>query len=50
VQIAFPFGDFVALEVGSLSATDSVVVEGNERLMPMSPVAAMTAITAEAAK
>ncbi len=43
VRVAFPFGDFVALEHGSLKADEVVVTEGNERLMPMSPVAPVSA-------
>lgn len=39
VRIAFPMGDRVALEPGSLEAGAQVVTEGNERLMPMTPVA-----------
>ena len=39
VRIAFPLGDRVALEPGSLEAGAQVVTEGNERLMPMTPVA-----------
>jgi len=43
VRVAFPAGDFVALEPAAAEAAGlrvggSVVVEGNERLMPMSPV------------
>lgn len=43
VRIAFPIGDDVALEPGAVAAGDQVVVEGNERLMPMSPVAPVAA-------
>ena len=39
VRIAFPIGDRVALEPGSVEAGAQVVTEGNERLMPMTPVA-----------
>ncbi len=39
VRIAFPIGDRVALEPGALEAGVQVVTEGNERLMPMTPVA-----------
>lgn len=43
VRVAFPFGDGVALEAGPLAAGATVVVEGNERLMPMAPVSATPA-------
>jgi len=39
VEMAFPLGDRWAIERGGVRAGDEVVVEGNERLMPMSPVA-----------
>jgi len=39
VRVAFPFGDGVALEPGPLAPGATVVVEGNERLMPMASVA-----------
>lgn len=45
VRIAFPAGPNVALEPGALAAGAKVVVEGNERLMPMSPVAPIAAGT-----
>ncbi len=43
VRVAFPTGDFVAIDhaaaiVAGLRPGAAVVVEGNERLMPMSPV------------
>jgi len=38
VRVAFPMGDRVALEPGSLEAGAQVVTEGNERLMPGTPV------------
>ena len=41
VRVAFPVGDNVALEACALESTDQVVVEGNERLMPMSAVVAI---------
>lgn len=34
VRIAFPYGEWAALEPGSVRAGDELVVEGNERLMP----------------
>jgi len=43
VRIAFPAGADVALEPGSLEEGAQVVVEGNERLRPMSPVAPIAA-------
>jgi RND family efflux transporter MFP subunit len=43
VRVAFPLGDGVALESGGLAAGATVVVEGNERLMPMAAVAATPA-------
>jgi RND family efflux transporter MFP subunit len=43
VRVAFPIGDEVALEPGAVAAGDQVVVEGNERLMPMTPVAPIPA-------
>jgi hypothetical protein len=53
VRIAFPVGDSVALEGASaLVAGAQVVVEGNERLMPMAkvvPVAPSAPISAPAA-
>jgi multidrug efflux pump subunit AcrA (membrane-fusion protein) len=45
VRIAFPAGDSVALEPGSIERGTPVVTEGNERLMPMTPVAAIPAGT-----
>lgn len=39
VRIAFPLGDSVVVEPGAVRAGESVVTEGNERLMPMTPVA-----------
>lgn len=39
VDLAFPLGDSWAIRPGGLRAGDEVVVEGNERLMPMAPVA-----------
>lgn len=39
VDLAFPLGDRWAIRPGALRAGDQVVVEGNERLMPMAPVA-----------
>jgi RND family efflux transporter MFP subunit len=53
VRVAFPVGDSVALEPGSVAAGATVVVEGNERLMPGSPVAPIASpasASAEAAK
>ena len=41
VRIAFPAGADVALEPGALEDGAKVVVEGNERLRPMTPVAAI---------
>lgn len=41
VAPAFPVGDRVAIEASSLAVGALVVIEGNERLMPMSPVAPM---------
>ncbi len=38
VRVAFPVGDLVALEPAALPAGAQVVVEGNERLIPMSAV------------
>jgi membrane fusion protein (multidrug efflux system) len=43
VRVAFPVGDEVALEPGAVAAGDLVVIEGNERLMPMTPVAPIPA-------
>jgi RND family efflux transporter MFP subunit len=43
VRVAFPVGDEVALEPGAVVAGDQVVIEGNERLMPMAPVAPIPA-------
>jgi len=40
VRIAFPFGDRVALEDGTVAAGMAIVVEGNERLMPNAAVTA----------
>jgi RND family efflux transporter MFP subunit len=45
VRIAFPAGDSVALEPGSIERGTQVVTEGNERLMPMTPVAPIQAGT-----
>ncbi|MCX5650852.1 MAG: efflux RND transporter periplasmic adaptor subunit [Planctomycetota bacterium] len=45
VRIAFPAGDSVALEPGSIERGTQVVTEGNERLMPMTPVAPIPAGT-----
>jgi RND family efflux transporter MFP subunit len=45
VRIVFPSGADVAIEPGALAAGAKVVVEGNERLMPMSPVAPLAAGT-----
>lgn len=39
VVVAFPIGDRVAVDGAGIAAGALVVVEGNERLMPMSPVA-----------
>lgn len=39
VDLAFPLGDRWAIRRGGLAPGDEVVVEGNERLMPMAPVA-----------
>lgn len=39
VDLAFPLGDRWAIGPGALAPGDEVVVEGNERLMPMAPVA-----------
>jgi multidrug efflux pump subunit AcrA (membrane-fusion protein) len=39
VRVAFPVGDQVAVEAEQLTAGAQVVIEGNERLMPMAPVA-----------
>lgn len=39
VDLAFPLGDRWAIRPGALAPGDEVVVEGNERLMPMAPVA-----------
>lgn len=39
VRVAFPVGELVAIEPGALNDGALVVVEGNERLIPMSPVA-----------
>jgi RND family efflux transporter MFP subunit len=50
VRVAFPMGDMVALEAGAVAAGAQVVVEGNERLMPMSPVAPVSGDAAGAAK
>ena len=48
VRVAFPIGDSVALEgAGMLAAGALVVVEGNERLIPMSPVAPIAPATGE---
>jgi len=49
VRIAFPAGADVALEPGSLEEGAQVVVEGNERLRPMSPVAPIATPAAPAA-
>ncbi len=49
VRIAFPAGADVALEPGSLEEGAQVVVEGNERLRPMSPVAPLAAAAAPSA-
>ena len=38
VRVAFPVGDLVALEPAALPVGAQVVVEGNERLIPMSAV------------
>ena len=48
VRVSFPIGDVVAIEpttaeAAGLRAGVSVVVEGNERLMPMSPVVPVAA-------
>jgi RND family efflux transporter MFP subunit len=45
VRIAFPAGESVALEPGSIERGTPVVTEGNERLMPMTPVAPIPAGT-----
>lgn len=39
VRVAFPVGDRVALEGAPVPAGAQVVIEGNERLMPMAPIA-----------
>ena len=39
VRVAFPMGDRVALEGAPVPAGAQVVIEGNERLMPMAPIA-----------
>lgn len=49
VDLAFPLGDRWAIHAGGLAAGDEVVVEGNERLMPMSPVMPLPAAGAAAA-
>jgi membrane fusion protein (multidrug efflux system) len=43
VRVAFPVGDDVALDPGAVAAGASVVVEGNERLIPGSTVAPIAA-------
>lgn len=45
VRVAFPIADDVALDAGAVAAGDSVVVEGNERLIPGSTVAPIAAST-----
>ncbi len=43
VRIAFPYGEWAALEPGSVRGGDALVVEGNERLMPGAAVTAVVA-------
>jgi membrane fusion protein (multidrug efflux system) len=43
VEAAFPLGDRWAIRRGGVGAGEEVVVEGNERLMPMTPVAPIAA-------
>jgi multidrug efflux pump subunit AcrA (membrane-fusion protein) len=50
VRVAFPIGEEVAIEPGVIDAGASVVVEGNERLIPGSAVAPIAAKTAPAAE
>lgn len=50
VRVAFPMGDLVALEAGAVAAGAQVVIEGNERLIPMSAVVPVAGDAAGAAK
>ena len=43
VRVAFPYGEWAALDPGSVRAGDEVVVEGNERLMPGAAVVPVVA-------
>ncbi|MSR40494.1 MAG: efflux RND transporter periplasmic adaptor subunit [Phycisphaerales bacterium] len=45
IRIDFPMGDEVAIEAVGLTAGSSIIVEGNERLTPMSRVAPIVAAT-----
>ncbi len=42
VRIDFPVGEDVAIDASGLRAGEAVVIEGNERLLPMSKVAAVS--------
>ncbi len=47
VRIAFPVGDGVAIEAGAVEAGEQVIIEGNERLAPMTRVAPIASVVAE---
>lgn len=49
VRVAFPIGDSVAIEAGAVAAGATVVVEGNERLMPGAAVAPIASPSSAAA-
>ena len=40
LELAFPLGDRWAIRGGGVEAGDRVVIEGNERLMPMAAIVA----------
>ncbi|MGA1224445.1 MAG: efflux RND transporter periplasmic adaptor subunit [Phycisphaerales bacterium] len=50
VRVAFPIGDLVAIDATALPAGTEVVVEGNERLMPMAPVAVIGAAAGDSSE
>ena len=49
VRIDFPVGEDVAIDASGLRAGEAVVIEGNERLLPMSKVAAVSSTSSPVA-
>ena len=49
VRIDFPVGEDVVIDVSGLRAGEAVVIEGNERLLPMSKVAAVSSTSSPVA-